>query len=116
MTVDDIEPGGMQPDYGCDHYCSLQCGNEYQFVVVTAKDSTTQFLCIPCFIQCAMAMVQAMVDPDSADVQDAVSAYNPDTVVAPGKRGRKQEFRVPDNTINESFVFDEFEPDVTDSA
>lgn len=49
--------------------CSLGCGNAYDFVVVLVQDGTTQFLCTPCFVRTAADMLEAMTNPDSAEVQ-----------------------------------------------
>jgi hypothetical protein len=97
----------------CGHKCSFACGNNYAFVVVTVADSTTQFLCVPCYVQTAMAMVQAITDPDSPVVRDAVAEYEasrPDTV---GTRGRNKSLIAGIDTGTDAGVFDEFEPDIT---
>ena len=61
------------------HACTFGCGREYDYILVSYRDSETQFLCLPCFIQLATQMVTAMVEPDSVDVQEAVSeAGEPD--------------------------------------
>lgn len=57
-----------QRSYGC----SFGDGNPYDFVVVTVVDSTTLFLCAPCFIRTALEMVQAITEPYAAETLMAV--------------------------------------------
>lgn len=99
----------------CIHLCSMGCGNTYDFVVVTVEDSTTLFLCIPDFIGSAMMMVQAMTEPENEAVKAAVAAYNPDTVTPRGRRGKNPVLRDGAKAADDSDLFDEFEPDVSET-
>jgi hypothetical protein len=101
----------VTPD-ACQHVCSMGCGNEYEFVVVTASDSTTQFLCVPCFVGAAMTIVSAMTEPNDPSVAEAVEAYAADVVQSPGTRGRKAAYIGAIEQVNDNGVFDEFEPDI----
>lgn len=67
--------------------CSMGDGNPYDFVVVTVVDSTTLFLCAPCFVRTAMEMVQALTEPDSPEVKTALSRVG-DTVTVPFDNGQ----------------------------
>lgn len=53
--------------------CTFGCGNPYDFVVITVEDSTTEFLCLPCFVRLAMDMVAAVTDSDDPKVKAALS-------------------------------------------
>lgn len=67
MTI----PAPNQRSYGCE----FACGNPYDVILIQVSDGTTQFLCIPCFIKLAAEVVEAMTNGESAQVQEAMSAY-----------------------------------------
>jgi hypothetical protein len=52
--------------------CTFGCGNPYDVIVVSVADSTTELLCMPCFVKMASDVVEAITNPDS----DAVQAAN----------------------------------------
>lgn len=54
--------------------CSYACGRVSDMVVTAIADSTTEFLCMPCFTSLAVNVMQAMTEPDSPDVIAAVEA------------------------------------------
>ena len=110
-THDTIDAPPAKP---CAHMCSFGCGNEYEFITTTVTDSTTQLLCVPCFIGTAMALVTAITEPDNPEVQAAVAAYDVETVQATGKRGRKQSLIAAVDAPIDFSMFDPFEPDVTE--
>lgn len=58
-----VKRASDQRSYGC----SFGDGNPYDFVVVTVVDSTTLFLCAPCFVRTALEMVQAATEPYAAE-------------------------------------------------
>jgi hypothetical protein len=104
----------MPTDESCKHVCSMADGNEYEFVVTTCSDSTTLFLCVPCFVGMATELIVAMTEPDNPDVQAAVAAYDANTVQTPGKRGKKAGLIGGVNTAPDFSMFDAYEPDVAD--
>lgn len=63
----------MEPDavsapersYGCTY----GCGNPYDVVLINVTDSSTLFLCVPCFVKTASDIVDAMTNPDDPDVR-----------------------------------------------
>lgn len=58
-----------QRSYGC----SYGCGNPYDYVFVSVADGTTEFLCLPCFVQLAQTLLKALIDPTDGIVQQAVA-------------------------------------------
>lgn len=113
MTVGDDGPGPPEYENLCKHTCSFGCGNEYEFVVTTCSDSSTQFLCIPCFIGTAVSLVTAVTQPDDPDVMAAVQAFDADMVQSPGTRGKKQSLLPAIAQEPDFSMFDAFEPDVS---
>lgn len=55
--------------------CTYGCGNPFDVVLVMVQDGTTEFLCVPCFVQAAMTAVQAMTEAENPVIQEAVSVY-----------------------------------------
>lgn len=53
--------------------CSFGCGNPYDYVVVSVADGTTEFLCLPCYVKLATEMIEAVTNPESADVIRALA-------------------------------------------
>jgi hypothetical protein len=62
--------------------CAMGDGNPYDFIVVLVQDGTTQFLCTPCFVRTAADMLEAMTNPDNAEVQRRLGEVG-DVDVAP---------------------------------
>lgn len=115
MSETDEIPGAEIAAENCKHQCSFSCGNEYEFVVTTVSDSTTQFLCVPHYIETAAIMLTAVTEPDNPAVIAAVEQYDADTVTPTGKRGRKASLIGGMQLDDTDGVFDEFEPDVEES-
>lgn len=62
--------------------CSYGCGNPYDFIVITVESKEFLALCTPCFIQTAGQMLEAMTNPDNAEVQRMLAeAGGPDEQV-----------------------------------
>lgn len=83
--------------------CTYGCGNPYDVVLVMVADGTTEFLCMPCFVQAAMAAIQAMTEADNPNVREAVTAYMmgnhdqvPGPTVKPGRRQRPATEELPE--------------------
>lgn len=110
--VETIEPRS----YGC----SLACGNPYDFVVVLVQDGTTQMLCTPCFVRTAQDMLEAIINPDSTEVQRRIAeAGEVEQVPMYGRQPAKRGHEAPVDTIDpdaierfESFVLDDEVNDV----
>ena len=58
----------------CIHACQEGCGRPIDILLVQIVDSSTLMYCIPCFQQFAYQMMRAMVEPESADIQEVVSS------------------------------------------
>lgn len=90
-----------QRSYGC----SYGCGNPYDYLFVSVQDGTTEFLCLPCFVQLAQQLLKALIEPDAPDVQAAVEDMGSLNVVpmhgpGPRKRGKN----APANTEDDDLV------------
>lgn len=53
--------------------CSFGCGNPYDYVVVSVADSSTEFLCMPCYVKLATEIIEAVTNPDSETVRKAMA-------------------------------------------
>ena len=115
MSADMEIPGAGIAAENCKHQCGFGCGNEYEFVVTTVSDSTTQFLCVPHYIETASMMLAAVMEPDDPVVMAAVEQYDADTVTPTGRRGRKASLISAIDNEGLDEVFDDFEPDVEES-
>lgn len=85
--------------------CSFGDGNPYDFVVVTVVDSTTLFLCAPCFVRTALEMVQALTDPDTlgTDIESFMSD-TADAITAPGPTGKTRGHNAPAETEDDDLI------------
>jgi hypothetical protein len=99
--AEDLEPRS----YGC----SSGDGNPYDFIVVLVNDGTTQFLCTPCFVQSAMDMVTAIINPDDPEVQKRIAeAGDIDTVPMMGRQVAKRGHEAPTDSLDPDAI-DTFE-------
>lgn len=93
--------------------CTFGCGNPYDFVLTTVQDSSTEFLCLPCFIVLARDMVIAINDPTNVDVLAAI-AYAAESRGAqvPGPAGKARGRNKPVNTPDDG-ILDDFDAVIT---
>lgn len=77
-----------QRSYGC----SFGCGNPYDYIVISVRDGSTEFLCLPCYVRLATDMVAAVIDRQNPQVAAALNTINADSVTTvdgpSGKRGK----------------------------
>jgi hypothetical protein len=66
-----VSPKVPERNYGC----TFGCGNPYDFVFISVRDGTTEFLCLPCMVRLAVQMVESVENPDSPIVQDALTEF-----------------------------------------
>lgn len=90
-----------QRSYGC----SWGCGNPYDYVFVNVSDGTTEFLCLPCFLQLAEQLITAVVDPSNAIVQEAVAQMgNLDTAPMTGSKVKSRGKNAPVNAEDDDLI------------
>lgn len=81
--------------------CSLGCGNPYDFVVVLVEDGSAQMLCTPCFVRTAADMLEAMLNPDSPEVQKRIAeAGTVESVPMSGRQVAKRGHEAPADTLD----------------
>lgn len=102
--MSEISPTVRERSYGC----TFGCGNPYDFVVITVEDSTTEFLCLPCFVRLAMDMVAAVTDTDDPKVKAAMAeTTNPDVAlglnIAVKARGKNAPVTADDDDLISEF-------------
>lgn len=73
----------------CVHACQEGCGRPYDVITILIVDGSTLFHCLPCSQQFAYQLMRAMVEPDSADVQEVVdgASFEGIAMVEPGVTG-----------------------------
>lgn len=58
----------------CIHACAWGCGRKYDVLVIQVVDASTLMLCIPCMLSFARNVAQAMVEAESAEVQEVTAS------------------------------------------
>lgn len=58
----------------CTHACTWGCGRKYDIIITQVVDASTLMLCMPCLISFARNLAEAMIEPDSAAVQEVIAA------------------------------------------
>lgn len=83
--------------------CTFGCGNPYDFIIVSVSDSTTEFLCMPCYVRLATDMIAAVVDQSDPKVQDMMRAMagvemntTPGPTALPGRKNAPATSNDPD--------------------
>lgn len=76
--------------------CTFGCGNPFDVVVIMVGDSTTEFLCIPCWVKMAADVLEAMNNADNPVVKAAMeyAAANP-LESTPGPTGKSRGHNAP---------------------
>lgn len=62
------ESPGIARSYGC----TFGCGNPYDYVVVDIRSGDAIMACTPCYVRMAIDMINAITNPDSPEVAEAV--------------------------------------------
>lgn len=71
--------------------CTFGCGNPYDYVFISVRDGTTEFLCMPCFLRLAHDILGAVTEPDpeqTAKWLHAMSPLDPTPVTGSAPKGR----------------------------
>lgn len=90
---------------GRSYGCSWGCGNPFDYVVVSVADSSTELLCLPCFVRLATDLVAAVTDPAAAKVRAALEAEGYANLdMTPGPRGKPRGHNAPANTDDPDLI------------
>lgn len=93
--------------------CTFGCGNPYDIIIVSVSDSTTELLCMPCFVRMASDVMEAITSPDSDAVQAAVSlAGQADQVPMRGDGARGRGHNAP-ATADDPDILSAFDSRIT---
>lgn len=91
----------QQRSYGC----SYGCGNPYDYLFVDIASGTTEFLCLPCFVQLTEQLLKAVIDPSDITVQTALGAATPlDTTPMNSNSVRRRGKNAPVNTEDDDLL------------
>lgn len=85
--------------------CTFGCGNPYDFIIVSVSDSTTEFLCMPCYVRLATDMIAAVVDQSDPKVQDMMRAMSDvEMNVAPGPTAQPGRKNAPATATDQDLI------------
>lgn len=91
----------LQRSYGC----SFGCGNPYDYILVSVVDSTTEMVCLPCFLKLSSEILEAVVNPDNPDVMQAIAqAGQVEQAKMNGSGPRKRGKNAPANTEDPDLI------------
>lgn len=101
------------PDTERSYGCTFGCGNPYDYVFISVRDGTTEFLCLPCFIRLAHDILSAVTEPDPEQVAKWLHTISP-LAQAPmnGTAPRKRGHNAP-ATADDPELFDAFDAVIT---
>ena len=106
MTVSRDTP---ERSYGC----TFGCGNPYDYVFISVRDGTTEFLCMPCFIRLAHDILSAVTEPDPEQVAKWLHVIAPlDQAPMTGRKPRKGKHNAP-ATADDPELFGAYEDVIT---
>ena len=101
--------GETQRSYGC----TFGCGNPYDYVFISVRDGTTEFLCLPCFVRLASDIVTAVTEPDPEQVAHWLKTISPlDPTPMKGSRPKSGRHNAP-ATADDPDMFDAYDSTVT---
>jgi len=88
--------------------CSFGCGNPYDYVLISVVDSTTEFVCLPCFLKLASEILEAVINPDNPDVLTAIAQAGQveqarQNGSGPKRRGKNAPANTDDPNLIEAF-------------
>lgn len=94
--------------------CTFGCGNPYDFIFVSVRDGTTEFLCLPCMVRLASDMVEAVTEPGSDRVKIA-SGFSAGQESAPmnGTASRGKGKNAPATSLDPE-LFDSYDSVITE--
>jgi hypothetical protein len=102
-------PGIPERSYGC----TFGCGNPYDFILISVRDGTTEFLCLPDMVRLATDMVDAVTNPDNPGLQEWLSE-SLDAIAAPmSGNGAKKGRRNAPATNDDPELFESFDSVIT---
>ena len=106
MTSPDSE---TQRSYGC----TFGCGNAYDFVFISVRDGTTEFLCVPCFLRLAYDILSAMTESTPEQVAHWLKAISPlDPTPMKGNRPRPGRRNAP-ATTDDADLFEAYDSTIS---
>lgn len=99
------QPSETARSYGC----TFACGNPYDYVFISVRDGTTEFLCLPCFIRLAHDMLAAVTEPDPEQVAKWLKAISPLDQAPMKSNGAKRGRKNAPATNDDPDLFDAFD-------
>lgn len=104
-----------QPESERSYGCTFGCGNPYDFVFISVRDGTTEFLCLPCMVRLAGDMVAAITEAtpeDTAKWLKTISPLDPAPMKGNGARARGRNAPV---TSDDPELFEAFDSIITEN-
>lgn len=102
-------PAIPERSYGC----TFGCGNPYDFILISVRDGTTEFLCLPDMVRLASDMVAAVTDDNPDQVALWNTAVDEHVKAAPASNGAKRGRRNTPATNDDPDLFESYDGRIT---
>lgn len=103
-------PAIPERSYGC----TFGCGNPYDYVFISVRDGTTEFLCLPCFVRLAGDIVSAVVDVTPEKEMKWLKSMSPLTSTPMSGNGARRRGHNAPATSDDPELFDAFDDVITE--
>lgn len=105
-----VSPDTSERSYGC----TFGCGNPYDYVFISVRDGTTEFLCLPCFVRLAHDILSAVTEPDPEQVAQWLKAISPlDPTPVKGSAPKRGKHNAPATNLDPE-IFSAYEDVITE--
>jgi hypothetical protein len=93
--------------------CTFGCGNPYDYVFISVRDGTTEFLCLPCFVRLAHDMLSAVTEPDPEQAASWLRTISPLDAAPMRESGPHKRGHNAPATNDDPDLFDAFDAVIT---
>lgn len=94
--------------------CTFGCGNPYDYVFISVRDGTTEFLCLPCFVRLAHDMLATVTEPDPEQTAKWLQTISPLDNAPQRDGGAKRRGHNAPATNLDPELFDAFDAVITE--
>jgi hypothetical protein len=103
-------PAIPERSYGC----TFGCGNPYDYIFISVRDGTTEFLCLPCFVRLASDIVGAVVEVTPEKEMAWLKSMSPLATTPMSGNGPKPRGRNAPATNDDPNLFEAFDGIITE--
>lgn len=93
--------------------CTFGCGNPYDVIIISVADSTTELLCMPCYVRMASEVLATIINPYGEESKRAAEVAG-EIVQVPmrGKGARGRGHNAP-ATADDPDIFEAYDSRIT---